>query len=486
VEIESGDTAGGYYTSTVVVFDEDRQKVEAAAKQIEKAINNAGFTARVESLNTMDALIGSLPGHGVQNVRRPYFSVFNLAHLIPTSSIWTGEQKAPCPMYSPSAPALMQCLTKGHTPFRLNLHVRDLAHTLMLGPTRMGKSTHLALGVAQAFRYPDINIFCFDKGMSLYPLTKACGGDHYVVAGDNDGLAFCPLQFLETPGDKAWALEWIDITLALNGHQVSPAERNEIASALESLSKSHGDSFTHFLSAVQVRQIQEALKQYTVEGTFGHLLDAESDTLALSRFTTFEIEQLLYLGEKYALPVLLYLFRRIERRIVAQAGKPTAIFLDEAWIMLGHPAFREKIREWLKTLAKANCFVFMATQSLSDASRSGILDVINESTATKIYLPNVMAREETQTELYTRLDLNKRQIEMIAEAVPKRDYYVVSERGRRMYELALGPLALAFCGSSTKDTIAQIQGLEKKFGSDWIHPYLAAKGLRLADYTTAT
>src|SRR5258705_607078 len=112
VEIESGDTAGGYYTSTVVVFDEDRQKVEAAGKQIEKAINNAGFTARVESLNTMDALVGSLPGHGVQNVRRPYVSVFNLAHLIPTSSIWTGEEKAPCPMYPALSPALMHCVNK--------------------------------------------------------------------------------------------------------------------------------------------------------------------------------------------------------------------------------------------------------------------------------------------------------------------------------------------------------------------------------------
>ena len=77
---------------------------------------------------------------------------------------------------------------------------------------------------------------------------------------------------------------------------------------------------------MQVRAIQEALKQYTVEGTFGHLLDAESDTLALSRFTTFEIEHLMGMGEKCALPVLLYLFRRIERRIAAQAGKPTAIF----------------------------------------------------------------------------------------------------------------------------------------------------------------
>ena len=51
-----------------------------------------------------------------------------------------------------------------------------------------------------------------------------------------------------------------------------------------------------------------------------------------------------------------------------------------------------------------------------------------------------------------------------------------------------GPLALAFCGSSDKETIAKIKGLEKKFGpTEWIHPYLASRGLRLADYTyTAT
>ena len=486
VEIESGDTAGGYYTSTVVVFDEDRAKVEAAAKQIEKAINNAGFTARVESLNTMDALIGSLPGHGVQNVRRPYVSVFNLAHLIPTSSIWTGEEKAPCPMYPALSPALMQCVTKGHTPFRLNLHVRDLGHTMIFGPTGAGKSTFLALIIAQLRRYRDISIFVFDKGMSLYPLTAAAGGAHYTIAGDDESLAFCPLQFLETPADKAWALEWIEIILALNGKEITPGERNEIAGALESLSRSHGNSLTHFLSTVQVRDVQETLKQYTVEGSFGHLLDAETDSLALARYTTFEIEHLMNLGEKYALPVLLYLFRRIERLIGSQQGKPSVIVLDEAWLMLGHPAFRDKIREWLKVMRKANCAVVMATQSLSDAGRSGILDVIAESTPTKIFLPNVYARDEVFQELYVRLGLNKRQIQLVTEATPKREYYVTSEKGRRLFELALGPLALAFCGASDKDTIAKIQGLEKKFGPEWIYPYLASRGLRLADYTTTS
>ena len=185
------------------------------------------------------------------------------------------------------------------------------------------------------------------------------------------------------------------------------------------------------------------------------------------------------LGEKYALPVLLYLFRRIERSLT---GQPAAILLDEAWLMLGHPAFRAKIREWLKVLRKANCLVLMATQSLSDAANSGILDVIVESTATKIFLPNVYARDEDTAALYRRMGLNARQIEILATAIPKRQYYYVSEEGRRLYDLALGPLALALVGASDKESVATIKRLEARFGDRWVHEWLAAKGLNLDDY----
>ena len=33
------------------------------------------------------------------------------------------------------------------------------------------------------------------------------------------------------------------------------------------------------------------VKQYTIDGMMGHLLDAEEDGLHLSSFTTFEIEE---------------------------------------------------------------------------------------------------------------------------------------------------------------------------------------------------
>ena len=481
-EVNSGLVAQGYYTSVVVLMDEDRQRLGTAARQVEKAVHRLGFAARVESVNTMEAFLGSLPGHGVENVRRPLVNTMNLADLLPTSTIWTGREAAPCPMYPPLAPALMHCVTHGATPFRLNLHVRDLGHTFLFGPTGAGKSTHLALIAAQLRRYRGMSIYAFDKGLSLYPLAKATGGRHFTVAADDEPLAFCPLQFLETRSDRAWAMEWIDTLLALNKVETTPAQRNEIAQAIASMHASGARTLSEFSVTIQDEPIREAIRQYTVDGAMGHLLDAEEDGLALADFTVFEIEELMTLGEKYALPTLLYLFRRIERSL---HGQPAAIILDEAWLMLGHPVFRAKIREWLKVMRKANCLVLMATQSLSDAANSGLLDVIVEATATKIFLPNVYARDEDTAALYRRMGLNARQIEILATAVPKRQYYYVSENGRRLYDLALGPLALSFVGASDKESLAAIRALASKFGDGWVHHWLAGRGLDLADYGVA-
>jgi type IV secretion/conjugal transfer VirB4 family ATPase len=299
---------------------------------------------------------------------------------------------------------------------------------------------------------------------------------HFSVAADGDQLAFCPLQFLNSKSDRAWALEWIDTILRLNGVETTPSQRNEISHALQSMHESGARTLSEFSLTIQDENIRDAVRQYTVDGSMGHLLDADTDGLSLTSFTTFEIEELMDLGDKYALPVLLYLFRRIERSL---KGQPSVIILDEAWLMLGHAVFRNKIREWLKVLRKANCLVLMATQSLSDAANSGILDVIVESTATKIFLPNVYARDEDTSALYRRMGLNARQIHILTTAVPKREYYYVSESGRRLYDLALGPLALAFVGATDKESIAMIKQLEAKHGKKWVKEWLAMRGVTL-------
>ncbi|MEP6606484.1 MAG: conjugal transfer protein TrbE, partial [Nitrosospira sp.] len=344
-EVSSGLVAQGYYTSVVVLMDEDRAALETSSRALEKAVNAMGFAARIETINTMDAYLGSLPGHGVENVRRPLMNTMNLADLLPTSTIWTGQDKAPCPMYEAGSPALMHCITQGGSHFRLNLHVRDLAHVFIGGPTGTGKSTKLGMLAAQLRRYAGMSLYVFDKGMSMYPLAKATGGRHYTIAADDGRLSFCPLQFLESKGDRAWAMEWIDALLALNGLHTTPNQRNEISLAIANMWENGARTLSDFYTTIQDERVREALKIYTVEGGMGYLLDAEEDGLNLTDFTVFEIEELMNLGDKYALPVLLYLFRRIERSLT---GQPAVIVLDEAWVMLGHPVFREKIREWLK------------------------------------------------------------------------------------------------------------------------------------------
>lgn len=477
-EVKGGYVSSGFYTSVIVIYDKNREQLEQSAQLVQRQILKLGFVARVETINATSAYIDSLPGH-YHNLRQPLLSTLNLADMIPTNTIWTGLSKCPNPMYPENAPALMHCLTTGATPFRLNLHVRDLGHTFIFGPTGAGKSTLLATLAAQFRRYPNMHIYSFDKGLSMYPLTKAVGGQHFALAGEDNSLNFCPLQYLETQGDRAWAAGWIEDILLLNDQKITVSQRNLIAQAIESMHNTDSCTLTDFTNTVQNIEIRETLKPYTIEGGLGHLLDASKDGLSFSNFSTFEIEDLMNLPTKYSLPVLMYLFRRIEKNL---KGEPSIIFLDEAWLMLSNPVFKEKIREWLKVLRKANCAVVMATQSLSDAANSGILDVITESTATKIFLANVYAKEDNNIELYKGMGLNTRQINIISEMIPKRQYYYVSENGRRLFELALGPLTLSFVGATDKDSIAQIKDLENAYGYSWPAVWLEQRGIDLDNY----
>lgn len=468
--------AYGYYTPVIVLFDEDDARLRDKAESVRRLVQAEGFGARIETLNATEAYLGSLPGNSYANLREPLVSTRNLADLIPLNSVWSGGATAPCPFYPPSSPPLMQ-VASGSTPFRLNLHVDDVGHTLVFGPTGSGKSTLLALIAAQFRRYEHAQVFAFDKGNSMKPLTLAIGGDHYDIGagegGDRD-LAFCPLGDLSSESDCAWAAEWLETLVALQGVTVLPEHRNAISRQVGLMEQSRGRSLSDFISGVQLREIKDALQHYSVDGPMGQLLDAETDGLALGAFQTFEIEGLMNMGERILVPVLLYLFRRIEKRLT---GAPSLIILDEAWLMLGHLVFREKIREWLKVLRKANCAVVLATQSISDAERSGIIDVLKESCPTKICLPNGAAGESGTREFYERLGFNERQIEIVAGALPKREYYVASPSGRRLFDMALGPVALAFAGASGKDDLARIEMLRHRHGPVWPAHWLLERGV---------
>ena len=231
---------------------------------------------------------------------------------------------------------------------------------------------------------------------------------------------------------------------------------------------------TQVLSLLQSAALRSALAPYTLEGPFGRLLDAAEDDLRVADLQCFETEALM--GHAGAIaPVLTYLFHRLEERF---DGRPTLLVLDEAWIFLDHPLFAQRIREWLKTLRKKNVAVLLATQSLADIAASTIAPAIIESCPQRILLPNDRAIEPQSRQAYERFGLNERQIELVSRASPKRHYYLQSARGNRLFELGLGPIALALCGASDPASQARIDTILAEHGAhDFAARFLESAGL---------
>ena len=479
-DAHSGEMAFGNHTSTVVLRHTDPEVLEEASREVVKVFERAGCNARLERMNNVEAFLGSLPGHGHENVRKPLITSFNFADLVPLSNDWIGEKDCPCPFYPPGSPALLQAATAGSTPFSLNLHTGDVGHTLILGPTGAGKSTLLATIAAQFQRYEGGQVFFFDNGRSIYPLCQALDDAvFYDLGGASDTIALCPLAQIDDPEVMAWAAEWLEMLVEMaSPGLVTPGRRILLNDALKALAASTScaaeRTLTEYITSVQDEEIKAALGFYSLEQSGGHLLDGDHDDINYASFNVFEISALLG-REKIAPAVLTYLFFQVQRRL---RGAPSLLVVDEAWTAMRDKLFSEKIRAWLKTFRKLNCAVILATQSIADVVNSTIRDAVFESCPTKILLANPDAKGSKIGEFYRDyLQLNERQVDLISHMARKREYYVISPKGRRLFSLGLGPVALSFVGASGADDLARVRALKELHGRTWPAQWLREREL---------
>ena len=463
-ELGSDAIGQAFVTASVSVWDDDISVADEKLRLVEKVIQGRDFTCMAESVNAVEAWLGSLPGHVYANVRQPPVSTLNLAHMIPLSAVWAGPDRDE----HLGAPALFFGKTEGATPFRFSLHVGDVGHTLVVGPTGAGKSVLLALMALQFRRYPHNQIFAFDFGGSIRAAALAMGGDWHDLGGDlTDGasasVSLQPLSRIHDVPERAWAADWIVNILTREGITSTPDVKEHLWSALSSLASAPVTerTLTGLSVLLQSQALKRALLPYCIGGPSGRLLDAETERLGDASVQVFETEGLIGTGAAPA--VLAYLFHRIEDRL---DGRPTLLIVDEGWLALDDEGFAGQLREWLKTLRKKNASVVFATQSLSDIDSSGIAPAIIESCQTRLLLPNDRAIEPQITSIYRRFGLNDRQIEILARATPKRDYYCQSRRGNRLFELGLGEVALAFCAASSKSDQAAIARVLAEHGRD--------------------
>jgi type IV secretion system protein VirB4 len=430
----------GYYTSCLQVWDTDARAAEDKASYARKLIQASGFTCITEKLNSFRAWQGMMPGHVYANIRRPLVSTGNMAHVVPITAVWTGTKSSTfLEEVSGVDVPLLTCSTNFSTPFFLNLHVGDVGHTFVAGPTGAGKSTLLGLLMIQWLKYPRARVILFDKDRSSRQLTYAVGGSYYEPV--TESVEFQPLRKLEREEDLIWASEFIDLLLSL---QNIPVDADKSAAVIEALKimrsiEVQRRTLSSFHQYVQNEEIKAGVQPYTLDGPYGSIFDASASSLKDDFWIMIEMGPLMQLGDKAIMPALMYLFHEIEELF---DGRPTQLVLDEAWLFLRHQLFKKQQQEWLKTTRKKNVACVYATQEIADAAKSDIASTILQQCHTKIYLPDEEATAPASREMYRAFGLSESEIELVARSQKKRDYFYKSSLGTRLFRLDMGPIQL--------------------------------------------
>lgn len=468
-----------YYSTAVLVMDEDRETVEEKAKLIRQIFIERGIkAAKIEDFNAVDTWFACIPGKS-GNVRQPMLSTGNLVHMMPLALAWSGSAWNK----HLDAPPLLYTQTEGASPFRLNLHVKDVGHSLMIGPTGAGKSVCLNTIEAQFRKYKNARVIIFDKGASSKILTMGAGGKFYDI-GKSKSLSFQPLSRIDDEDERQWALDWLCDFLREEGVETTPDQKAIVRDSLATVAgmKPQYRTITTFISFLQNRSLKEAFYPLALaddsgnKGEYGEIFDSDEDHLSITSWQSFEMEALMN-ARRIVGTTLMYIFHRIED-VVKNASEgaqgPTLIVLDECWVFFQNPMFAEKIKEWLKTLRKYNTSVLFATQSLDDVAKSAIFDTVLSSRQSRIFLPDKLAITQNRKELYHQFGLNDQQINLLAHAQPQREYYYDGPMGSRLFNLALdrcpftlsyvavGDVALAKC-----KRILDTYGKER-FNEKWI------------------
>lgn len=459
--LDSNEVMFGSYTATLLIHEQNFHKLQEKVAAAIAAIERTGLSVRVETMNADDAFFGSLPGHLTENLRRPLVSQDVLLDLVPMSLPSQGEETSPNPLYGLHASPLMQVRTEGLSKYYLNLHDKDVANTLVIGPTGAGKSMLLGELIINLLRYQGMRVFAFDKGCSFHALTKALGGSHIIL--NNSERMLCPLYHLESNADLDYAQSFVELLLRQSGATCSPELRHEIQMGIRALS-----SMPHNLrrlsdlhSLLCSRTLKEALSAYTAEQSENCILDGNTNATTSSFLTTFECADVFSRPESFSVPVLKQVFRLIEQQL---DGNPLAIVVDEAWLMLKDDVFAAELLNWFKTLRKYNAFVILATQSLTDLEASEHFENILECAKTRIFLPNCDAISDALRNSYSMMGLSNQEINLVASSVPKKDYYFVKGDQRILFNLMLSAEEKALLSIAGEHSMAKTNALYDKYG----------------------
>src|SRR6202790_2898598 len=418
-EIELHGNYFGQFSLTVVIYDLDVAKVDRACADFYKVFSVHDAQLYEEKYNLLNAFLAGVPGNHVFNLRSLYLLNTNYADFSFLFTLHRGE-----PHNEHLRQEYLAVLETNHrTPYFLNLHYRDVAHTMILGRTGAGKSFLLNFLITNLQKYAP-HTFIFDLGGSFESLTQLFAGSYVRVGLESQDFKINPFSLSPTKENLDFLALFLKVLIqGTRVGELDPSIERDLYHQVENLYAIDPALRTlGVLANTLGHDLASRLAKWTRGGQFGFLFDNAEDTISFSRFQCFDFQRMSQYPELLE-PLLFYILHRanavIANRQVSSVFK--AFFIDEAWVFLKNPAIQRYVVEGLKTWRKHNAAMVLSTQSLDELKRSDILDVIIESCATKIFLAN----PDMDRDLYRRqFHLNENEVELIAGLIPKQQFLI--------------------------------------------------------------
>ena len=454
----------GWCTITAVIKDTDPERANARARAVVKDLSAMGLTARGEDANAVEAVQGTWPGDGWSNVRRPLVTAGNFAELTLPVEHWPGTPFVDSPFYEKDTQVPLACGGSGKEPFYPPTHIGGVSNQLIIGPSGTGKSALLGAMVAATTGLPHAQIVWLDLDYSSFVLAHALRATYIELAADN-ASPLAPLRHLDDENGVGWLFDWFTRLFQRWGLYLNEIQAADLTSALELAKDLNIRTLGIFATLIQDPRLRGVLANYIMGGKWGHIFDGEAvfPPLGSGAVVVYEMRGLVALGERAAAPATELILRGAE---MVMGTHPTFIYVDEAWRMLSDEVSRDWLYDAIRTFRKRNAGITLATQSLTEISNSPYRDLLLESCPGKIFLPNPEATGAYVQEAYLKLGLSEREIEIVARAAPRREYFFHSVAGRRLFTPNLGPIALRLCAATGSRDVEHARTLLKTYGPD--------------------
>ncbi len=445
-------TVLGAHHYNVLVKADSLDELQQNVADARSVLVDAGIKPAREDLVVEAAYWAQLPGNFAMRPRLSPINSRNMCGFIPLHNFPTGRRSG-----NHWGPAITMLVTAAGTPHYFNLHAsdpkarnggnkKDVANTLVMGPTGSGKTATVTftLTMMQKFGMTSV-LFSTDRDTEI-AVRRLRGKVYRLRLDEPTGLAPFALDpdepetrrhlqvlvrklvsrpvvseaGVEVDTKPLTVQEGKDLDKAIDAvMHMEPKEVRQLGRVLDFLPK--GEVYDRLGRWCHARE--KGREDGPLAWVFDNPAPRIASELGTAPITAFDTTA--YLDDpELRTPINMHLLHLASRLV---DGRRFGLFVAEFWKPLGDSHYAAYFKKALKTVRKLNGFVVLDTQSPSDALRLEISRTLVEQCPTLILFPNPQADRKEYREY---LGLSEREYRLVKTDLPEGCGMFLLKQGR--------------------------------------------------------